>query len=117
MKWFLVKILFRIVCGNGEHPAQFDEQLRLIHATDACDAMEKATAIGIQEQESFFNQQQQPVAWQLVAVTDIYPVSYDMDGAEVFSRISEEQHPALFIHTMQLRSAGAVNRCHAFAQY
>ena len=34
MNWFLAKIVYRIVCGKGEHTPQFDEQLRLIGAED-----------------------------------------------------------------------------------
>ena len=26
MHWFLAKIVYRIICGSGEHTAQFDEQ-------------------------------------------------------------------------------------------
>ena len=34
MNWYLSKLVFRIVCGDGQHRAQFDEQLRLIAAAD-----------------------------------------------------------------------------------
>ena len=34
MKWYLAKIIYRIICGEGIHTPQFDEQLRLIHAED-----------------------------------------------------------------------------------
>jgi len=30
MNWYLAKMVFRIICGEGNHTAQFDEQLRLI---------------------------------------------------------------------------------------
>lgn len=117
MNWFLVKIIFQIVCGEGKHTAQFEEQLRLIQATDAYDAMQKAKAIGLEEQQSFINHQQQPVEWKLVAVTDIYPFNTDMDGAEIFSRISEVEQASAFIHTMRLRAADAAKRCNAFIQF
>ena len=32
MNWYLAKIVYRILCGEGEHTAQFDEQLRLVSA-------------------------------------------------------------------------------------
>ena len=32
MNWYLAKFVYRIVCGNGNHIPQFDEQLRLITA-------------------------------------------------------------------------------------
>ncbi|RYY10197.1 MAG: DUF4288 domain-containing protein, partial [Chitinophagaceae bacterium] len=27
MNWYLAKLIFRIVCGQGNHTPQFDEQL------------------------------------------------------------------------------------------
>ena len=32
MNWYLAKLVFRIICGEGNHAAQFDEQLRLVNA-------------------------------------------------------------------------------------
>ena len=46
MNWYLTKLVFRIICGEGHHTPQFDEQLRLVSATDECEAFEKAMAIG-----------------------------------------------------------------------
>ena len=46
MNWYLSKIIFRIVCGEGQHTPQFDEQLRLIAASDEQEAFQKALAIG-----------------------------------------------------------------------
>ena len=53
MNWYLGKIIFRIICGEGTHTAQFDEQLRLIAATDEEEAFQKATTIGQREQDGF----------------------------------------------------------------
>ena len=41
MKWYLAKIVFQIICGDGKHTAQFDEQLRLIAAADEDEAFGK----------------------------------------------------------------------------
>jgi hypothetical protein len=32
MNWYVAKLVFRVISGNGDHNAQFDEQLRLINA-------------------------------------------------------------------------------------
>ena len=117
MNWFLVKVIFQIICGEGKHTAQFEEQLRLIHAADAFEAMQKATAIGLEEERSFNNHQQQPIEWKLIAVTDVYPFNTGMDGAEIFSRITEEEQATAFIHTMRLRSADAAKRYNTFVQF
>ena len=66
MNWYLSKIVFQIICGDGQHTPQFDEQLRLIEAEDADIAFAKAQAIGGQEQEAFLNQHQHLVQWQFV---------------------------------------------------
>ena len=41
MSWYLTKIVYRIICGQGNHTAQFDEQLRLIESDSAEDAFER----------------------------------------------------------------------------
>jgi hypothetical protein len=47
MNWYLTKIVYRIICGQGNHTAQFDEQLRLIQASSAQEAFEKSAAVEI----------------------------------------------------------------------
>jgi Domain of unknown function (DUF4288) len=116
MNWYLTKMVFQIICGDGKHVAQFEEQLRLIYAEDAYDAMQKAKTIGLQEEQSFSNHRQQPVKWKLIAVTDVYPFTTGLDGAEIFSRISEEEQATAFIYTMRLRAADAARRCNEFIQ-
>ena len=49
MNWYLAKINFQIICGNGHHKPQFDEQLRLIHAGDSLEAFYKARLVGESE--------------------------------------------------------------------
>lgn len=110
MNWYLVKMVFQIICGDGKHTAQFEEQLRLIFADDTAAALNKATLFGKQEEQTFFNHAQQTVCWRLIAVTDIYPFTTGLDGAEIFSRISEEEQPASFIHTVQMRSVDVAKR-------
>ena len=89
MKWYLSKIVFRIICGDGKHTAQFDEQLRLISAANEDEAFEKARTIGQKEEDSFLNLKQQPVRWEFVDVAELYRLSELIDGAELYSRISE----------------------------
>lgn len=89
MKWYLAKIVFQIICGDGEHMAQFDEQLRLIHALNEDEAFNKATSIGKNEEDSFYNHRQQLVRWQFINVSELYHLSELIDGAEMYSRINE----------------------------
>ena len=41
MNWYIAKIVFRIITGDGNHMPQFDEQLRLINANNEEEAFEK----------------------------------------------------------------------------
>lgn len=105
MNWYLAKIVFRIVCGEGHHTAQFDEQLRLIKAEDECSALEKAKDIGRKEQDCFFNQRQQLVQWQFINVSELLPVDTTMDGAEVYSKINETENPEAYIKFVEDKAA------------
>lgn len=91
MKWYLGRIIFRIICGTGDHTAQFDEQLRLILAVDEYQAMEKALAIGKKEEAPFLNQSMQTVRWKLEGVIEITELKELEDGMELFSRITAEE--------------------------
>jgi hypothetical protein len=101
MKWYLAKLVYHIVCGNGSHAAQFDEQLRLIAACDEDQAFEKALVIGKGEEETFFNCKQQLVRWQFVNILELYHLHELIDGAELYSRINEvddEEAYTSFVH-------------------
>ena len=63
MNWYLAKLVFRIICGDGDHTPQFDEQLRLIYAADEDEALYKAIQLGTDEQDCFANNKQQMVHW------------------------------------------------------
>lgn len=89
MKWYLVKIVYRIICGEGTHRPQFDEQLRLIAAKDEDEAYTKAYDIGKDEDDAFYNQKQQLVRWQFINVSELYHLHELIDGAELYSRINE----------------------------
>ena len=89
MNWYPTKIVFQIICGDGEHTAQFDEQLRLVGAKDEDEAFEKARTRGRNEEDCFYNHKQQLVRWQFVNVSELYHVSELIDGAELYSRVNE----------------------------
>ena len=101
MKWYLAKIVYRIICGDGNHTAQFDEQLRLISASDAEEAFDKAFTIGQTEAETFFNHRQEIVQWQFVNVPELYQMQPLIDGAEVYSRIMEVENAEGYVNFLQ----------------
>lgn len=117
MTWYLSKIIFRIVCGDGQHAAQFDEQLRLVAAHNKEEAFRKATIIGQNEEETFFNNKEQLVKWEFINVSEIYQLTELIDGAELYSRIEEKENADAYIYTIN-QKAGTLflNSTHSILQ-
>ena len=89
MNWYIARIVFQIICGNGEHTPQFDEQVRMISANSTSEAFNKARHLGKKEEETFFNLKQQLVRWQFINVSEIHKLSELADGIEICSRVEE----------------------------
>src|SRR5689334_12475733 len=104
MNWYLAKLVFRIICGEGDHTAQFDEQLRLISASSKEEAFNKAWQTGKKEEEIFYNQRQQLVQWRFIHVMEIYKISQLIDGAELYSRIEERDNAEAYIHVVNQKA-------------
>jgi hypothetical protein len=104
MNWYLSKIIFRIICADGHHTPQFDEQLRLIAAQDEDEAFQKALAIGEREQDGFYNDDQKLVQWKFINVAELYRLSALLDGAEMYSRIQETDDPEAYIDVTNRRA-------------
>jgi hypothetical protein len=109
MKWYLTKIVFQIICGDGDHAAQFDEQLRLISASDEHEAFTKADVIGKNSEDSFYNLKQKLVRWEFINVSEVHLLSELIDGAEMYSRINEVDDADAYI-TFVNRRAEAIQR-------
>lgn len=105
MNWYLSKIIFQIICGEGDHTPQFDEQLRLIEATDETEAYAKARGIGMLEQEVFTNTRQQPVQWKFINIAELYKLNGFIDGAELYSRIHETDDADRYIDLTHKKAA------------
>jgi len=105
MNWYLAKIVFRIVCGDGHHTAQFDEQLRLLAAVDKEEAFHKAQLLGAREEETFFNKREQLVQWQFINICELYLLSELIDGAELYSRVDEKENAEAYIHVINQKAS------------
>jgi hypothetical protein len=104
MKWYLAKIVYRIICGDGNHTAQFDEQLRLIEAEDDMHAFQKARIMGDHEEDKFIGDNQKPVHWKFIDVAELHPLNNLTDGLEIDSRISEEENAENYIRLIKKRA-------------
>lgn len=105
MNWYLAKLVYRILCGDGTHTPQFDEQLRLIHAADELHAFQKARRLGEKEEDSFLNAVNKPVHWKFIDVCELHKLDELIDGAEMYSRIHEEDDADIFIKMTNMRAA------------
>ena len=107
--WYLTKIVFRIICGDGDHIPQFEEQLRLISASSKEEAYFKAREVGQKEQDSFLNHQKQLVQWLFINVPEVYRISTIIDGAELYSKIEERDNPDGYISFINKKADGIIN--------
>ena len=104
MNWYLAKLVFQIVCGEGDHRPQFDEQLRLVAANSKESAFEKAQRLGSEGEDNFYNQKEQLVRWQFINVCEIYRLSELIDGAELYSRIEERDNADEYIRVINKKA-------------
>lgn len=89
MNWYIAKIVFRIICDDGSHQPQFDEQLRMIRAVNVADANKKAYAIGNFEEDDFYSEEGKRIHWKFIGVPELFPMISLRDGAELYSTIHE----------------------------
>ncbi|MEO8770127.1 MAG: DUF4288 domain-containing protein [Ferruginibacter sp.] len=101
MKWYLAKLVFRIICANGDHKPQFDEQLRLVNAEDDLHAFHKARLIGDTENVDGITTL---VKWKFIDVSELHLLSEFTDGAEIYSKVMEEEEPDRYIGHIQKRA-------------
>ena len=109
MKWWLVKIVYLFIYGNGKHIAQFNEQLRMITAEDELHAFQKARLIGEREATTVHYNDIQ-LSWKFIDVIDISAVSNIKDGEEIWSVINEETDAAMYIRSTQQQSKALLEK-------
>jgi hypothetical protein len=97
MNWYIAKIVFGIKTEAAQKQ-QFDEQLRLITAESQEEAFLKARTIGLNEEDLFFNDKNNPVKWEFINVSELIPMKHIEDGVEVYSRIHEMEEASQYIH-------------------
>jgi hypothetical protein len=109
MNWYLAKLVFRIICGDGHHTPQFDEQLRLVKAAGKEEAFYKMQQKGLSEEETFYNAKQQLVQWKFINVSEVYKLGDFIDGAELYSRIEERDDADRYIGFVNSKAAGIIH--------
>ncbi len=87
------------------HEAQFDEQLRLIMADDLNEALEKAQAVGQEEDTLFVNADDETVQWKFTDIAGLYPLGSLKDGMEIYSSTAEPTDARRYITETHQRAA------------
>jgi hypothetical protein len=103
MNWYIAKIVFGIQSETSQKQ-QFDEQLRLIVAQSHEEAMLKARAIGLSEEDSFLNDKNRRVKWEFINVPELIPMQRLEDGMEVYSQIHEMDEASNYIHVIHQKA-------------
>lgn len=101
MNWYLVKLVFQVLSGDGVHTPQFDEQVRLIRADEVNWAYEKATVIGWLEQRCFLNSKVEKVEWRFIDVAEIHQVDNLEDGVLLCSMTEEPEDAHAYIQMIK----------------
>lgn len=104
MKWYLVKLVFQVLSGEGAHTPQFDEQVRLIKADEVNWAYEKATVIGWLEQRSFLNHRDENVTWKFIEIAEIHEVENPEDGVLLCSYTIEPDNAKDYIEMTRIKA-------------
>lgn len=105
MNWYMAKLVYRIICGEGTHTPQFEEQLRLVEAGTKSEAFHKAVAIGRNEEVQFPNSKQELVQWKFINISELYQLDRVVDGTELYSRIEEREEGDVFEDMVHGRAA------------
>lgn len=111
MKWYISKLIYQIICGDGNHTPQFDEQLRIIHADDDLHAFQKARLLGHREEDSFLNNESKPVHWKFIDICELHEIDPLIDGAELYSRIHEQDDASVFKKNIYRRATYLLEHC------
>ncbi|MBK8292663.1 MAG: DUF4288 domain-containing protein [Flammeovirgaceae bacterium] len=104
MKWYLVKLVFQVLSGEGVHTPQFDEQVRLITADEVNWAYEKAKVIGWLEQRSFLNHRAESVTWKFIEIAEIHEVENPEDGVLLCSYTVEPGNAQEYIESITIKA-------------
>jgi len=104
MKWFAVNCIYQIVCGEGKHSPQFNEQTRLIHAANLVHALEKVKTQAGEYNTSFKNCEGERVIWKFIGIGSISEIDKPGDGTEVASKILEPKSVEMYLEELKHRN-------------
>lgn len=104
MYWYIAKLVYQILVSDGKEAAQFEEQLRLIQADTKQEALDKAMALGEQEETLFYNYRDQPVYWKFLDVPELQPVYQLDDGLQLYSHLEQPEYEEAYLALLQRKA-------------
>lgn len=105
MNWYLVKLVFRILCGDGQHQAQFDEQWKLLRAADGRTALKQAYDLGEKEGAVFMNRQDVRIQWRFLGVVAMKQVDLGSGQAELCSCTHEPEDELTYLSKIRRQAS------------
>ncbi|MFD2584293.1 DUF4288 domain-containing protein [Pedobacter vanadiisoli] len=110
MKWFAVNCIYQVICGEGKHAPQFNEQIRLIQADGIVLALEKAKLNAVHFNPPFSNCIGDKVVWKFIGIGGILEVEEPADGVEVGSKIVEPKSVEKYLEKLEHRNQSLTNQ-------
>jgi hypothetical protein len=106
MNWYLAKLVFQL-SWRQHQPAttQFEEQLRLVAASNKAEALAKANSFGKEGSPILPVEKEATLQWTFIAVVQLYHLNELLDGAELLSVMQEVSDAAAYVQTLQLRAS------------
>ncbi len=92
MSYYLATLCYEIICGDGRHTPQFEEQVRLLEATSRTEALKEADEIGKQELLLWQFNKTSRVEWKFLGIKELIRLPSFFHGAELYQQHREIEH-------------------------
>lgn len=100
MNWYLVKLIYSLDGYDNQANAQFDEQIRLISASNEESAYFKGKQMGKKLQNKFINENGIMLSWTFIDVSEVVKVEELEDGVELYTNTIEAHDKKSFINSV-----------------
>jgi hypothetical protein len=103
-KFFIAKLIWQIKIPTTGLASEFDEQLRIVKAVDAANAIKKGVQIGHLNEETFINSKGQQVSWAFINVEFVKEIISFDDGNEICSQTIKVDDASQYIKDVHVKS-------------
>lgn len=103
-KWYVATLIMKtVISARPDDTPACDKQVRVLRASSADEAYEKAMALGRMEEHAYENTYGEIVRWEFVGLVDLDEISARTirDGTEIKSRIFENASPETLVSSKE----------------